>query len=296
MKKINFFLLFAFLWLFPYTNQAKESGEEPIRIISYNIWNGFEENSRKEAFIEWMRGQDPDIVALQELVGFTEKDLVDLGAAYGHPYVAIVKEGGYPVGLTSKKPIDVKVRQVEGFWHGMLHTKTYGLDILVIHLSPFDWAFRLKEAQAITSYIRQNQLESCLVMGDFNALSPFDADLMETRTDLKKQMAESENEQKEYQNSRGKLFDYSVVSQFLANGFFDPVQVYVPTDCRGSFPTSALSDLEWGDPRLEQQKQRIDYILVSPALAPRIKGATVHNGKEADRISDHYPVSIILQE
>lgn len=95
-----------------------------------------------------------------------------------------MKEEGYPVGITSNEPITVVKKQVEDFWHGMLHVKTYGLDIIVTHLSPHDWKFRLKEAQMLTKYIQDNQLDNCMVMGDFNAYSPFDADWVETHAQL----------------------------------------------------------------------------------------------------------------
>ena len=95
--------------------------------------------SRRANFIDWIKGQQPDILAITELVGFTEKNLGQLASEYGHKYYAIVKEEGYPVGITSNEPITVVKKQVEDFWHGMLHVKTYGLDIIVTHLSPHDW-------------------------------------------------------------------------------------------------------------------------------------------------------------
>lgn len=60
-----------------------------------------------------------------------------LGQVCGYPYAAIVKEEGYPVGVLSKQPIEVIKKQVEGFWHGMMHVKTAGVDVIATHLSPF---------------------------------------------------------------------------------------------------------------------------------------------------------------
>ncbi|MCD8134499.1 MAG: endonuclease/exonuclease/phosphatase family protein [Parabacteroides gordonii] len=186
MKTLKALGLLLLLSLLPFKGISQEKAANTIKVISYNIWNGFEKDAARQArFTEWMNAQQPDIVALEELVGINEKDLAALAASYGHPYVAIVKEEGYPVGLTSRQPIKVVKKQVEGFWHGMLHAQTYGLDIIVTHLSPFEWKYRLKEAEAITHYIRENKLESCMVMGDFNAYSPFDADEVETHTQLK---------------------------------------------------------------------------------------------------------------
>lgn len=78
---------------------------KPLHILSYNILDGFDrqqDTSRRARFVRWMRREDPDVVALNELVGFTEKDLQTLASSYGHPYAVIVKEEGYPTGLTSK--------------------------------------------------------------------------------------------------------------------------------------------------------------------------------------------------
>ncbi len=295
MKRTGFLIGFLVLLFLPSKSQKVVPGDQSIRIISYNIWNGFEENSRKDTFIQWIQEEDPEIVALQELVGFTQKDLADLGATYGHPYVAILKEKGYPVGISSKKPIEVITRQVEGYWHGMMHVKTYDLDIIIIHLSPFEWSYRLKEAQAITNYIENKKLESYLIMGDFNAFSPFDADILEKHNALIDDMKDWDLKQKEYKNMRGNRFDYSVLSEFLSKGMADACQLFVPAKQRMSYPTSTLYGWEWGDLRLEPLGQRLDYIMVAPRLIDRVINATVHNGKETDTISDHYPVSVELK-
>lgn len=293
MKRVSRLMGFLFLFL-PFLSKGQETGQTPIRIISYNIWNGFEKPERREAFIQWMNLQKPEIVALEELVGFTEKDLAELAAAYGHPYVTIVKEEGYPVGLTSKQPIQTISKQVEGFWHGMLHARTYDMDFIVVHLSPFEWKYRLKEAKKITDYIEKNELESCVVLGDFNAFSPFDAAEIEMHIDLKSGMQNWDKEQEVYRNMRGEEFDYSVLSEFLSKGFSDPCQQFIPVAKRMSYPTATLYNWAWGDVRLPRKSQRIDYILLSPTLTPYCKQATVHNGPDTDTISDHYPVSIVL--
>lgn len=296
MKIFKAISLFFLLFTFSFKGIAQDTNQQTLKVISYNIWNGFEKDAARRArFVDWMNEQKPQIVALEELVGFTEKDLSELAASYGHPYVAIVKEEGYPVGLTSRQPIRVIKKQVEGFWHGMLHAQTYGLDIIVTHLSPFEWDYRLKEATAITQYIQENELNECLVMGDFNAYSPFDADEVETHTELRKNMLGWDKKHPEYGNMRGEQFDYSVLSQFLSIGFADPVKMFAPANKRMSYPAATLYEWQWGDPRLKMLGERLDYILVSPSLAPRCVHASVHNGKDLEGISDHYPVSLIFE-
>ena len=297
MKRLHILYTLLFIWLLPVTSNGQPAGKEKLRVISYNIWNGFEHDaSRRANFINWIKGQQPDILAMTELVGFTEKDLGQLASEYGHKYYAIVKEEGYPVGITSNEPITVVKKQMEGFWHGMLHVKTHGLDMIVTHLSPHDWKFRLKEAQMLTSYIQDNQLENCMVMGDFNAYSPFDADWVETHAQLIENMQKWDAEQETYRNMRDGRFDYSVLSKFLSIGLTDICRLYVPADKRTTFPAAFLYGWQHGDTRLHGIGERLDYILVSPSLVSRCLDARIHNGIDTEGISDHYPVSVDLQK
>ena len=297
MKRLHILYTLLFIWLLPVTSNGQPAGKEKLRVISYNIWNGFEHDaSRRANFINWIKGQQPDILAMTELVGFTEKDLGQLASEYGHKYYAIVKEEGYPVGITSNEPITVVKKQMEGFWHGMLHVKTHGLNIIVTHLSPHDWKFRLKEAQMLTSYIQDNQLDNCMVMGDFNAYSPFDADWVETHAQLIENMQKWDAEQETYRNMRDGRFDYSVLSKFLSIGLTDICRLYVPADKRTTFPAAFLYGWQHGDTRLHGIGERLDYILVSPSLVSRCLDARIHNGIETEGISDHYPVSVDLQK
>lgn len=131
MKK---FLGLILLMLLPCSTLSMwgQTGQQ-MKLISYNIWNGFEGDSlRRARFIEWTRKQAADIFVLTELVGFKEKDLKTLGQVCGYPYAAIVKEEGYPVGVLSKQPIEVIKKQVEGFWHGMMPVSMSLLLILVL--------------------------------------------------------------------------------------------------------------------------------------------------------------------
>ena len=122
---------------------------EKVQIISYNIFNGFDwgkDTERKERFIDWVKSRDPEVLAMQELCGFTQESLTELAREWGHEYAVIVKEDGYPVGLTSKEPIVVKNKIIENCGHGLLHVETYGLDFLVTHLNSSDTKARHKEA------------------------------------------------------------------------------------------------------------------------------------------------------
>ncbi|MGJ1438684.1 endonuclease/exonuclease/phosphatase family protein [Sphingobacterium siyangense] len=132
---IKFYGVIALLFLY---STVKSQVDHRLKIISYNIWNGFEHTKAKsDKFVHWMERQQPDIVALEELVDFKQADLQQLAKSYGHLYSILLKEKGYPVGITSRYPITLIKAQVDEFWHGMLHVKIKDIDIIVTHLSLF---------------------------------------------------------------------------------------------------------------------------------------------------------------
>ena len=116
------------------------------------------------------------MLALQELCGYDEEQLKTDAAKWGHNHVKILKTGGYPVGLTSRKPIHIKKRVIDDLWHGLLHCETYGIEFFVVHLS-LDCNFRLKEANIIAKMVKDSKSDRYIVLGDFNAHSPFDEEL-----------------------------------------------------------------------------------------------------------------------
>ena len=116
-----------------------------LTIISYNIWNGFDwgkDAIRKEKVIEWVKLQDPNVVALQELCGYTREKLLEDAKAWGHAHAEILKTSGYPVGITSSQPIVVKERILENMHHGAMHCQIGDIDFMVVHFSPFSYKKR----------------------------------------------------------------------------------------------------------------------------------------------------------
>jgi len=265
-----------------------------LKVISYNIWNGLEwgkDSRRKDKLIEWMHEQQPDVVALQELCGFTRERLSELAESWGHPYAEILKTRGYPVGITSRKPIELKERIFESMHHGAMHCETFGMDFMVIHFSPSSYKKRLQEAEIILgrmSEIRKEQ-QNYVVLGDFNALSPFDADYYKDKL----QMLESLRASEANKNNTGNLFngelEYGCISSFLGFPLMDVVQKFTSgLDARISFPTQVF-EKEKGEGR-RYNSCRIDYILASPELAQKCLGARILNGPDTYYLSDHYPV------
>ncbi len=294
IRKYFFMLLFLTL---PFLVLGQKS---TMKVISYNILNGFDwgkDPDREVKMAAWINEQKPDVVALQELCGFTAEKLAEFAGKWGHNYSIILKTEGYPVGLTSNKPIEVKEKLRKDLWHGMLHCKTWNTDFFVVHLSPSDWKFRKKEAEIITQKIKECCTENDLyiVLGDFNAVSPFDADFNKNNPYQLERYRKSDQKNKKYQNLRDGEYDYSVISQFLSLGLTDVCYRFLNPDNRTSFPTPINVPKWLTAEEMKVTKHRIDFILVSPPLAAKCMDAKIFNGKENDYLSDHYPVMAVFK-
>ncbi|MDN3688558.1 endonuclease/exonuclease/phosphatase family protein [Cyclobacterium jeungdonense] len=294
--------LFLILATLVFLQGNASAQNQSLKVISYNIWNGFDwgkDAEREKAMVQWIQEQDPDVIGFQELNAFTPEKLAQMALEWGHPYSLLLKEDGYPIGITSKTPLELKSRMLGGFWHGMLHAKTRDIDFLVVHLSPQDWQFRRSEAEIVSTYIEnvlvKNQQDKYMVVGDFNAHSPFDAGFDRAHPETLRRNREgdslrfAEKGAEAFQTLRNGTFDYSVMSRFLSLPLIDVVQTHTEENQKTSFPTPLITQDLSAEQRASYQ-QRIDYILVSPYFEFRCTQAEVVNTGTPDRLSDHYPV------
>ena len=297
MKKtlaLTLALLFAITGMAQQKNERYwKKGVQKVRIISYNILNGFEygkDTERQQRMAEWIKEQDPEIVMLEELCGFNQTKLEKFARMYGHKYAAIVKEDGYPVGITSKQPLDVKVKLVNGYGHGLLHAQTYGMNILVTHLNPHDTNKRRSEARNVVEYIAKNQLTNVILAGDMNSHSPFDADYMEsTAIDLTAKYGGLGSK-----NLLNGKIDYSIISTYMSAPLIDAIQKFVKPEDRFSYPTPILYSIPKNLDVRRKTNERLDYIFLSTDLNKALVEAFVWNGEETEYLSDHFPVGVDL--
>lgn len=298
-RKLSFIIMLCLL-------SISGAAQDTMKIMTYNIWDGFEHKpDRRAGFVEFIRSENPDILMLDELVELTADSLALLAKDCGYEYSAILKEEWYPVGVISKTPIEVVCRKFNtieevfgkkiGFWHGLLHARTGGIDLLVTHLSPFDWKFRLREAKQITAYADSLGLKDYLVAGDLNSYSPFDKERMDTMKVWLKGAKKGDAKRPQWNNinEEGK-YDLTTQSHFLDAGLCDPVPRFVPEPLkRITHPTAYSRNFKPGDQKLVQRQVRIDYILLSPSLMKQCVNAYV---TPVEGVSDHYPVTVILKK
>jgi exonuclease III len=266
-----------------------QAQRETLKVITYNIWNGFDwgkDADRREKLVNWVNVQQADVVALQELCKYTDEKLAEDAKGWGHNYSVLLKKSGYSVGITSNEPIHIAEKIRDDMHHGALHCRTHGCDFLVVHFSPGNFQKRMQEADIIIQKVNviKKESDNYMVLGDFNCLSPFDADLYPEH-----KLSEEDLTNKNYHLGWP---DYTVMARYLGVPLMDVCQLYTEgMKERGSFPGWALSKVN-GEAIEELKKRmiRIDYILVAPNLLNHCIQAKVLNGDDTAWLSDHYPV------
>ena len=264
------------LVLIPSVSSAFSIEKNTLKIINWNVLYGFNYNKSIAQGVKWIKGQNSDVVALQEPNGLNLNSLKNMAKQWGHEHAVILKEEGFPVGLTSRKPIEVIERKVEGFHHGYLHAKTSGIHFFVVHF----WPYKDHEAKAIIEKIKPllKQGKKVIVTGDFNTYSEKDKDYLATRKNLR------------FPVSENKRSLYNVVNMFEANGFVDLVYKH-DKKAKYSYPSPIIMATK-GTKTLEEVKakrKRIDFIFADETLQTSSTSATIIISKELDMISDHYP-------
>lgn len=248
---------------------AVEEDKEALKVISWNILYSFNHGESTERGIKWIKSQSPDVLALQELKGTKARGLQEKAQQWGHKHSVILKERGFPVGLTSKEPIEVIEKRVEGFHHGYLHCKTYGIHFFVVHF----WRTKPNESRIILDKIKLllESGEKVIVLGDFNNRSRRDrgADDKEERPGA-----------------------YQVVDRFEAAGFVDTTHKH-DKKALYSFGSPILIP-EWVKTmeELKAKQKRIDFIFADKELSKYSVSGTIMHSEELDMISDHYPIVI----
>ena len=264
----------------PSPKQNKQSKNEdqrnpgPLKIINWNVLYGFNHGQAIEQGTQWLNRQSPDVVALQELNGNTAISLREKAKQWGHGHSAILKEKGFPVGLTSNAPIEVIQRQVKGFHHGYLHCKTHDIHFFVVHF----WPRKDHEAEAIIERIKPllAAKQKVMVLGDFNSHSRQDQDFLSQRARVQPL--------------------YDVVNKFEKLGFVDVVRKH-DRQVLYSFP-SPITIPKWSESMevVKSKRQRIDFVFAGPQIQKRSMSGTILISDELNKISDHYPVIVEFEK
>lgn len=286
--RLLFFFLFVVLMVgftFPASYQEKN-----FRIITWNVYEGMklDTTSNKAAFAQWLKEKDPDVMAFQEMNGFTQIEIEEFANRYGHAYSVLSKETGFPIALTSKYPITNVEKVIDNMHHGYIQATVRNITFFVVHLSPHKYQKRLEEIKLVLAAAASApDKRKTIILGDFNAQSPQDS-IFYTDGKMVEVQKILKTKNPVYDNLRNGELDYNVVRTVLANSYIDPV--YSSKGLQISFS----ADIQ-GDPDLKYNKTRIDYIFLNSFFKRKIEKAFIIRDEFTDGVSDHYPVCVSLK-
>lgn len=247
-----------------------------MRIVTLNIWFGGGGTRRFQRILETLAGLEPDLVGLQECLGWDEGDrLGQTARALGlpHTFLGLARPRGsgqrYHVALLSRWPIEQAVSYADPAVnaHCLVRARVEGLDLLVTHLDGHDEDLRLAEARWLNGL--GAQAGPAVLAADLNSLSPHDP----YPDDLGEQLRQAGVAK------YGPGVRREVMAELAAAGWRDPLYRWGP-------PPVWVTGSRAGIPF------RTDYTLVSPDLADRLESCRVVPVDE--QVSDHCPVVLDL--
>ena len=287
-------LILLFAVAIAVTNTCAGDSAASLKLVTYNVWYGFTKKPepRHANWLKWMANQKPDVVSLQELNGYTREKLAADAGSWGHPYSVLLKEDGFPIGITSRYPITDVKRIREGMHHGLLRCRVRGVWFYVIHFHPSDFSRRIEEAdwlkQDIASLPDTNP--QIVLAGDFNGFSPTDRETYD-RDDTLTNFFEMLDKRDKAKNLNKGRIDFGGIKAILAQGFTDLIaksrdahQPFV-----GTFPTLLVNDENHGPDR------RLDYIFVSANLVDQVITSEILRDDVTETLSDHIPIMATIK-
>jgi endonuclease/exonuclease/phosphatase family metal-dependent hydrolase len=247
-----------------------------VRVVTYNIRDGGEDYLEEiGAVLEQIQ---PDIVALQE----ANDDYVFNALASRLGFTAILGEGnhGYHVGILSRYPVLNWQNYANPFpfHHTLLRvelkTSLGEIAVFATHLHPGYTngaeMHRLEEVELILNQLEQEKARRCILLGDFNAVSPQDILQLEDwalqwRIQILAQGGEISRE------ALQRILDFGLV------------------DCYRTFFPNNLTHPGYTLPA-PKPNVRLDYIFINQALIKHLQNCQIWDKEPALQASDHLPV------
>ncbi len=260
-----------------------------MRIVTYNTLEGGQApfgpvRGRFELITQVASAIAPDLLAVQELVGWQaggRARFKQFAAATGMEGELLVG-AGFPLGLLVRRPWQItalRFRQ-SGFWHGFAiarveHAGGAELQVIAAHLSPQGPRQRLVEVEAALA-ARDHDVPTVL-LGDLNLISHLDA---VTAAELTLPTF--------IRHAGAGALDQRVSRRLVSAGFVDAFARLNPGCSGHTIPTPQAPESPFSPARL-------DYIMVSAPLEPKLRAARIYRYAPADQASDHFPLVVDLE-
>ena len=258
-----------------------------LKIATFNI-NGV--RSRIGALVEWLEREAPDIVCLQELKAPDDAFPIEEIRATGYGAiwhgqrswngVAILARGMEP--LESRRglpgdPADEQSRYLEGVAHGVIVGCLYLPNGNPQPGPKFDYKLAWFERLIEHAASLHDSGHPVVLAGDYNVVPTDELDIYNPRSWKKDALLQPESR--------------DAYARLLAQGWTDAVRAMHPEEKIFTF---------WDYFRKHWERDaglRIDHLLLSPGLVPRLREAGVDRWvRGRPKPSDHAPTWIVLDE
>ena len=248
-----------------------------MKIISWNI-NGIRAINGK-GFLGWLEKSGGDVVCLQEIKATEDKIPAELKDPAGYfSYFNPAKRPGYSgvAVYTRQQPLEVinKIGFKQFDEEGRILRLEYPDFILINVYMPNGGQsaealdYKLEVYEYLLEYLGKIKKKPVVIVGDFNVARE-EIDLARPK--------ENQNSIMFTPPEREKL------DKLVKLGFVDSWRYFYPTEKKYTwwhyFSQSRIRNIGW----------RIDCAFVSPALAPKLKGAEIYNEIIG---SDHCPIEV----
>lgn len=260
-----------------------------LKIASYNLWSGAADTYNR--LVEFIEAQKFDVLCLQETNGWQDndfarmKDFADRADFTDYQYGNSNSE--YKLATFSKVPITKRVVHVEGFWHCAVetHVAFNGTELVIVnlHLDPWKEDPRLREVERLMRLIDISK--PTIIAGDFNSVS---------RRDNYPPKFLARLQELHFTKFGANELDYRVTGFLESAGFVDVGAQLGHLDITVPTPYGAVTAKE-SMPATEAPA-RIDYAYASASLVPYVQSFEVIKTAETDKISDHYPLILTLDD
>jgi len=286
------YLAIALMLLLNYNIKAQQSNpvytQNTFKVLTYNVWEGFKgaDSAKVAGFKDWIKTLSPDIIALQEMNKYTPVSLKKLADEMGYSYSVIHKENGFPIALISRFPIQNIKKVTTGMTHGFLYGKIKDYHVFVAHLDPKSYQQRqIDVRRLLLSVDSVPASEKVMIMGDFNNMSPQDADDYNNDSKMSLVRSSERNHPETHVLNESGDIDYSAIKSVIDHGFTDSWKLL-----NSKYEISAPTKV-----RTHKNYTRIDYIWVNKTLKTSCLKATIIKDDFTDYLSDHYPMYLILK-
>jgi len=250
-----------------------------VRIASYNLFEGASGSYNR--LIEFVREAKLDVLCLQEINHWADNDFARLKDFTDRILFAAYAFGNsnteYKLATLSKHAILGRTLHAEAFWHAALeiHLQIEGKEISIfnVHLDPWQESSRNREIVRLVATIIPGR--PTIITGDFNSLSRQDNYSPELLNQLQTKGITKYGTNK---------LEYTVIDKLLGAGFVDVGAAMANFD--PTVPSAFSTDKD------HELPVRVDYMFVTPDLAPFVKSVERVKTDLTDTISDHYPLIV----